>query len=105
MLYQTELRHLAMPASVLSEHVRSETIQFVADQAHAALEHLDHCGVNHLRLVPDDNNALAIHFGVFPLADDGFDDAERTFLKARTDAGIPPDVFRTLLPGECWRMA
>jgi L-ascorbate metabolism protein UlaG (beta-lactamase superfamily) len=49
-------------------------------------------------------NALAIHFGVFPLADDGFDEAERDFLAARAEADIPPDLFRTLQPGESWRV-
>ena len=47
-------------------------------------------------------NALATHFGVFPLADDGYDDAERGFLAARAEAEISPDVFRTLQPGESW---
>jgi L-ascorbate metabolism protein UlaG (beta-lactamase superfamily) len=50
-------------------------------------------------------HALATHFGVFPLADDGFDDAERAFLAARADAGVPPETFRTLQPGEHWRLA
>lgn len=50
-------------------------------------------------------HALATHFGVFPLADDGYNEAERDFIVARDLAGIPPDAFRTLQPGESWRVA
>jgi L-ascorbate metabolism protein UlaG (beta-lactamase superfamily) len=47
-------------------------------------------------------NALAIHFGVFPLADDDFDEPERDFLAARAKADISSHVFRILQPGENW---
>jgi L-ascorbate metabolism protein UlaG (beta-lactamase superfamily) len=47
-------------------------------------------------------NALATHFGVFPLADDGYDEAERDFLAARAKADIPSHTFRILQPGENW---
>ena len=50
-------------------------------------------------------NALATHFGVFPLADDGFDEAERDFVTARADAGISSHTFRILQPGENWQVA
>ncbi len=50
-------------------------------------------------------HALATHFGVFPLADDAYDEPEREFMVARAAANIPPELFRTLQPGESWRIA
>lgn len=41
-------------------------------------------------------HALASHFGVFPLADDAFGEAEREFAK------LAPENFRLLLPAESW---
>ncbi len=41
-------------------------------------------------------HALAMHFGVFPLADDAFDEPERAFRQ------VAPENFRLLLPGESW---
>ena len=49
-------------------------------------------------------HALATHFGVFPLADDAYDEPEREFLAARAAANISPELFRTLQPGESWRV-
>jgi len=39
-------------------------------------------------------HGLAMHFGVFPLADDAFDEPERDFRK------VAPENFRLILPGE-----
>jgi L-ascorbate metabolism protein UlaG (beta-lactamase superfamily) len=48
--------------------------------------------------------ALAHHFGTFPLGDDGYDTPLRDLAQARIDAGLPPDRFRALSPGEVWEL-
>lgn len=48
--------------------------------------------------------ALAIHFGVFPLADDGYDEPVRDFAVACAEANVSSEQFRMLEPGESWRI-
>jgi L-ascorbate metabolism protein UlaG (beta-lactamase superfamily) len=52
----------------------------------------------------DARSALAIHWGAFPLGDDGPDDAVTELKAARERAGIPADTFRALEPGEFWKI-
>jgi L-ascorbate metabolism protein UlaG (beta-lactamase superfamily) len=52
----------------------------------------------------DARSALAIHWGTFPLGDDGPDDAVTELKAARARAGIPADTFRALEPGEFWKI-
>ena len=49
-------------------------------------------------------SALGIHWGTFPLGDDGPDDAVNDLKAAREKAGIADQVFRTLEPGEFWKV-
>ena len=44
--------------------------------------------------------ALAHHHGTFQLTDEAVDAPERALVAARTAAGIPPERFRVLRPGE-----
>ena len=46
--------------------------------------------------------ALGIHWGTFPMADDGPTQALAELQAARASIGIAPDVFRTLEPGASW---
>ncbi len=52
----------------------------------------------------DARAALAIHWGTFPLGDDGPDRPARDLAAAREQVGIAPDTFRTLQPGEFWKI-
>lgn len=44
--------------------------------------------------------SLGVHWGTFQLTDEGRDDPVEALAKARTDAGLAPDEFVTLAPGE-----
>jgi L-ascorbate metabolism protein UlaG (beta-lactamase superfamily) len=48
--------------------------------------------------------SLGMHWGTFPLTDDGFDDPPRELARALAAAGLPPDTFRTCAPGETVRI-
>jgi L-ascorbate metabolism protein UlaG (beta-lactamase superfamily) len=48
--------------------------------------------------------ALGVHWGTFPMADDGPDDALIELDAARKSIGVSAESFRTLLPGESWRL-
>jgi L-ascorbate metabolism protein UlaG (beta-lactamase superfamily) len=44
--------------------------------------------------------SLAMHWGTFRLTDEGRDEPVRALEAARTEAGVKPDEFRVLAPGE-----
>lgn len=44
--------------------------------------------------------SVGIHFGTFRLTSEGQDDPIKEMAQARNEAGLPPDAFRALLPGE-----
>ncbi len=44
--------------------------------------------------------SIGMHFGCFPLTDEAIDDPVRELAAALAARGVPPDRFRTLLPGE-----
>lgn len=46
------------------------------------------------------HRSIAMHWGTFPLADEGWEDPLHALEAARTSAGIPPDAFRNVAPGE-----
>jgi L-ascorbate metabolism protein UlaG (beta-lactamase superfamily) len=46
--------------------------------------------------------ALGHHYGTFQLTDEPFDAPERALVAARVDAGIEPEQFRLLKPGQVW---
>ncbi len=48
--------------------------------------------------------ALGHHYGTFQLTDEPFDAPERALVAARVDAGIEPEQFRLLKPGQVWEM-
>lgn len=50
----------------------------------------------------DAERSLAIHFGTFRLADNGYAEPLRDLRAARRSRGVAPTVFRTLRPGELW---
>jgi L-ascorbate metabolism protein UlaG (beta-lactamase superfamily) len=52
----------------------------------------------------DARAALGIHWGTFPLGDDGPEQARDELVAAREQGGIPADAFRTLEPGEFWKV-
>lgn len=49
-------------------------------------------------------SALGIHWGTFPLGDDGPDQAVTELKVARERTGIAAEAFRTLEPGEFWKV-
>ena len=60
------------------------------DPAEAVQAHLD------LRA----QTSVGIHFGTFQLTFEGQDEPVRALAAARDEAGLPPEAFRALLPGE-----
>jgi hypothetical protein len=48
--------------------------------------------------------ALGHHFGTFQLTDEPYDAPERALVAAREAAGVTPDRFRMLKPGEVWEL-
>ena len=48
--------------------------------------------------------ALAHHHGTFHLTDEAIDAPERALIEARGAAGIAPERFRVLKPGEAWEL-
>ena len=48
--------------------------------------------------------ALAHHHGTFQLTDEAIDAPERALIEARGAAGISPERFRVLRPGEVWAL-
>ena len=48
--------------------------------------------------------ALALHFGTFQLTDEAYDAPVRALAVARREAGIAPERFRALKPGEVWEL-
>jgi L-ascorbate metabolism protein UlaG (beta-lactamase superfamily) len=44
--------------------------------------------------------SIAMHWGTFPLTDDGFDDPPRELARALAAPGLPPTDFRICAPGE-----
>ncbi len=62
-----------------------------------------HCNPAEAVRIHDDvrsEQSVAIHFGTFPLADDGETEPVDDLQQALTEAGIPPDRFRALRAGE-----
>src|ERR1700730_257126 len=49
--------------------------------------------------------ALAHHHGTFQLTDEAIDAPERALIEARSAAGIAPERFRVLKPGEAWELS
>jgi L-ascorbate metabolism protein UlaG (beta-lactamase superfamily) len=49
-------------------------------------------------------SALAHHHGTFQLTDEAIDAPERALIEARVAAGIAPERFRVLKPGEAWEL-
>jgi L-ascorbate metabolism protein UlaG (beta-lactamase superfamily) len=49
--------------------------------------------------------AIGHHYGTFQLTDEPFDAPEQALETARIDAGISPEQFRLLKPGEVWDIA
>ena len=47
--------------------------------------------------------ALAIHFGTFKLADDGYEEPVTDLRKAMAEANLPDERFLTLANGEAWQ--
>ena len=48
--------------------------------------------------------ALAHHYGTFQLTDEAIDAPVKALAAARTAAGIAPETFRVLAPGETWEL-
>lgn len=48
--------------------------------------------------------ALGHHYGTFQLTDEAIDAPLQALAEARTKAGISPERFRTLVPGEVWEL-
>lgn len=48
--------------------------------------------------------ALGHHYGTFQLTDEAIDAPERALIAAREEAGISPDRFRLLKPGQVWEL-
>jgi L-ascorbate metabolism protein UlaG (beta-lactamase superfamily) len=48
--------------------------------------------------------ALGHHYGTFQLTDEAFDAPLRALSEARSTAGVAPERFRTLAPGEVWEL-
>lgn len=44
--------------------------------------------------------SIGMHWGTFQLTDEGREAPVEALARARADAGLPPDAFRTLAPGE-----
>ena len=49
--------------------------------------------------------AIAHHHGTFQLTDEAIDAPERALIEARGVAGIAPERFRILRPGEAWELS
>ena len=49
--------------------------------------------------------ALGHHYGTFQLTDEAIDAPERALIEARAAAGISPERFRVLRPGEAWELS
>lgn len=50
------------------------------------------------------DHAVATHYEVFPLADDGFDEPRAALMKARDEHQIASTAFRMLEPGQVWTL-
>jgi L-ascorbate metabolism protein UlaG (beta-lactamase superfamily) len=48
--------------------------------------------------------ALGHHYGTFQLTDEPIDAPEQALIKARVEAGVIPEQFRLLRPGEVWEV-
>jgi L-ascorbate metabolism protein UlaG (beta-lactamase superfamily) len=48
--------------------------------------------------------ALAHHHGTFPLSDEAVDAPEQALAEATATAGIAPEQFRALRPGQVWQI-
>jgi L-ascorbate metabolism protein UlaG (beta-lactamase superfamily) len=48
--------------------------------------------------------ALAHHHGTFQLTDEAIDAPEQALVAARAAAGVAPERFRTLKPGQVWEL-
>lgn len=48
--------------------------------------------------------SIGMHWGTFPITDEGFDDPPRELARARAAAGLPPEAFRVCEPGETVRL-
>jgi hypothetical protein len=48
--------------------------------------------------------ALGHHFGTFQLTDEAIDAPMLALAAARAKAGLAPDRFRTMQPGEVWEL-
>jgi L-ascorbate metabolism protein UlaG (beta-lactamase superfamily) len=48
--------------------------------------------------------AIGHHYGTFQLTDEPIDAPEQALVKARVEAGITPEQFRLLRPGQVWEM-
>ena len=48
--------------------------------------------------------ALAHHHGTFQLTNEAIDAPEKALVAARVNAGIEPDRFRVLKPGQVWEI-
>jgi hypothetical protein len=48
--------------------------------------------------------ALGHHYGTFQLTDEAIDAPEKALHAARVDAGIEPERFRLLKPGQVWEI-
>ena len=48
--------------------------------------------------------ALGHHYGTFQLTDEAIDAPVLALAEARTAAGVSPDRFRLLKPGEVWEL-
>jgi hypothetical protein len=46
--------------------------------------------------------ALGHHYGTFQLTDEAIDAPEQALIAARVNAGIEPEQFRLLKPGQVW---
>ena len=47
--------------------------------------------------------SIGMHWGTFPLTDDGFDEPPRELTRALAESGLPPTAFRVCAPGDCVR--
>ena len=48
--------------------------------------------------------AIGHHYGTFQLTDESFDAPAQALEAARIDAGIEPERFRLLRPGQAWEV-
>ena len=48
--------------------------------------------------------ALGHHYGTFQLTDEPIDAPEHALIAARVEAGISPETFRVLKPGQVWEV-